>query len=574
MTDVVIVSDKRTDLQQSPGGDDALVKVVFSSPANVTPTVVPATSYNNSLINFSLYSPGLKNIIERCLRLRMTVRFQCSVDGDFPNAAFEQFFDAPKQFPIMNSILQLQLSINGTNISFQPYELLLPLLTYNNDPTFRSKNWSESTAMPDTYQDYSDGLQHYGTARDPLSPFGAVSSENSRGGFSYIEVDARTRDYTFTEPLMISPLALKIGETGLCNINSIQIQLTMVPNLFYRMWAHALGGSHDYNIATATATILTAPTILYDVLTPSALNASRIPASLSYEYVNYKQYFRSFTTGTLPAAPAVGTPGAAVVVQSDSLRLNSIPRAVYLFFRRPKDSVTSYQSDTYCYISNISILFNNSALLLQTAQPQDLYQIAVRNGFNKSWLEWSKISGSVLRLEFGRDIPVPEGTAPNSNAYTTLQISATVQSLSVTEEPWDFYQVIASEGSAIISADKFSTSYGELTTEDVLRAEVQDVKLSEEEYQLHEVKNDVFGGGRKHMKRLKCFKSSVIGKIRGNLKDASDLLKKSKTRGGALLPASAAAGKALEDIYVSNNDDGIGGGYSAGSMPAYANRRR
>jgi hypothetical protein len=572
--DLVIVSDRRTDLQQSPGGDDALVKVVFSSPALITPTVALATSSNNQLMNFTIYSPGLKNIIERCLRIKMNVLVSCPVTAAFPNAYFEQFFDCPKQFPINNSIQQLSLSINGTSISFQPYELMLPLLTYNNTPEFRSKEWSESCAMPDTYQQYSDGLQLYGTARDPMSPFGAVSNENSRGGFSYVATTSveglagRERLYTFTEPLMISPLALKVGEIGLCNINSIQVQLTMVPNLFSRMWAHVSGGAGDYDITAASASIIgqASPELLYDVLTPSALNAARIPASLNYEYVNYRQYFKSYTSLVVPPAITPTRLSPAYQVQSDAIRLNSIPRAIYLFLRRPKDSQTCLQSDSYCFISNVSILFNNSAILLNTAKPQDLYQMAVRNGFNKSWTEWSSISGSVLRLEFGRDIAVPENSAPNSNAYSTIQVTAMVQSLSTVAEPWDFYQVIATEGTATISADKFQASVGELTTQDVIRAEAQDVKLTEDEFHRISSKDDVFGGRLPHMKKMKHLKSSVAAKIAGR-----------GIIGGALAPATAAAGKALETSLVAETGEGIGGGIVGGKArktPSYLSRQR
>lgn len=165
----------------------------------------------------------------------------------------------------------------------------------------------------------------------------------------------------------------------------------------------------------------------------------------------------------------VSLSGATFDVDSGSLYLTAIPEAVILYVRPTNDvrdqgasklryikgapvgitlpAVTEAPlspaaiADGFYPIDKLSIQWNNSTGLLETAQPQNLYEYSKKNGVDLPWVEWSgrtlekwsdkagnaqglgrSTTGAVFMARFGYEIPLDEGQAPGLRGSWNFQV--------------------------------------------------------------------------------------------------------------------------------------------------------
>lgn len=166
-------------------------------------------------------------------------------------------------------------------------------------------------------------------------------------------------------------------------------------------------------------------------------------------------------------------------VQSGSLYLTAIPEAVVVYVRPSNDQRDQGIPNGYKYINGpytapgpfpptttapmspaaiadgfypidkLSIQWNNSTGLLETATPQHLYEYSKKNGVDLPWVEWAgrtgepwpsaafsdlsgpttqplgrSTTGSVFMARFGYEIPLDEGQAPGLRGSWNFQIKA------------------------------------------------------------------------------------------------------------------------------------------------------
>jgi hypothetical protein len=570
MAEVIAVSDSRIDLFQDEA--DKEVNVIFQGADRITPTVINATSYSTNQVQFQLFSPSLKSMLTRDPRVRFDVQFDIVGDG-----TFQPLFDAPRRLPINSALNSIQLNINGSSQSINPYQILSALMEYENDAKYRVEQLSGSASMPDQYQNYND-WQIYGSARSELASFGANVNEISRGGYDgglarHLSNGGKTARYTFTEPLFIGGLAQKSGETCLSNINTISITLQFVADIFNKLWSSASSGSPDpYVGSSVVVSFPTIPTILYDVLTPDPRSVSRISRDLTYPYTFFQPYSRNYTM----------LAGQTMTQVSDPIRLQSIPRSVYIFIRRNFETQRYNQTDTFCAISNVSVSFNNQASLLSTASPLQLYQYAVNNGYNRSFTESQNFTGLVLKLEFAKDIGLPYDLSPNIVCYNTLSVQCTFTNLSTSTEDMTFVVMPATDGSLVVSGNKADWNVGNLTMEMVKVANDQDVKLTENEYEASNPKDQPMSGGRnKAMKKMKHIRQLAHKRTKGRGMQSADSVNSgvgygSGVSAGALvrygdIPSNLASQiEEIDDGY--NNVDG--GKKKKAGRPKYMTKSR
>ena len=124
----------------------------------------------------------------------------------------------------------------------------------------------------------------------------------------------------------------------------------------------------------------------------------------------------------------------------DNIRLNQIPSAVYLFISRPRgvrDSANfaSY-GDYYPPFTNISVQFGNQTGLLSALSEEQIRDLARENGLDLIQDEYYS-SGTanqnsigfktnmVLKLVFGKDIPLSEFESPGVRGDYNFQINGT-----------------------------------------------------------------------------------------------------------------------------------------------------
>jgi hypothetical protein len=376
--------------------------------------------------------------------------------------------------------------------------------------------------MPDMYQQYAD-WQTYGSARNPLAEYGENSAEIARGGFDVQVVDARTLRYVFTEPIMVSPFYGGLGhqEEGFANVNQFQINYRWKSDIGNKVWSHSAAGNA---ITAVTATFYQAPEILTTFLTPDL--TQEIPLLQTLPYHKPQEFIKS-----VPQLAA----GQSTRVVSDTIKLNQVPRRMYFFVRRSRQTSTFAKTNTFTRIDRISLNWVNQAGLLTNATSQDLYEMSVRNGLNLSWVEWSKHRGGVLCIELGKDVGLPDDSAPGVQGQYTFQVELDITNLSGEAFDGEFYSIALLEGVFQISENSGYASLGNLTPELVLDAR-NSPELSFDQYE------NLKGGG--FFSGLKSF----INKVARGVQSGADVAEKVLPGLAAAMPQFAPVAAALPAV--------------------------
>ena len=115
--------------------------------------------------------------------------------------------------------------------------------------------------------------------------------------------------------------------------------------------------------------------------------------------------------------------------------------------------------------------WNNNAGLLSSASAYDLYRIAVNNGCEMSWEQWSQYTGSVLALDFGKDIQLGDLEAPGKLMTSQLQIDVTFVNTNISNNiTYALYIIVVSEGTFTIVDNRCITQLGVVSENDIFEA--------------------------------------------------------------------------------------------------------
>tara|TARA_R110002153_G_scaffold57757_4_gene158698 strand:+ start:10087 stop:11634 length:1548 start_codon:yes stop_codon:yes gene_type:complete len=417
----------------------------------VTYTTNVADSWNTNMISasWSITPPSNKTIIDRNIRVRAYIDVVTNVATQLGTN------DAPRQFPLNSLVDVTTLQINGESISDNTGSSLHPMLCYGNDAHTRSSQWATSPAMPDSYQEYAD-WNTYGNARSPLSDWGEVSSEQSRGGFFIEQVSATNFRIVVTEPIFLSPL-WQHGrqEEGMVNVNSLRLALRFKAGLD-RVLSHASTGGA---ITSVTTTFYQAPELLINYLTPSLVQP--IPELQVLPYSKLQHYIRD-----VPALAA----GATTSITSDTIRLSVIPRVLYLYVPHSEATKTFNVSDSFLDIESVNMSWGNQSGLFASATPQQLYTMSVENGLNLDYTSVRKFRGSVIAIVMGKDIGLAPNEAPGVNGSYNVQVTLGVKNIGSASFTGTFFLSVLNDGTFSIGDNAARASIGNLTGDMVLMA--------------------------------------------------------------------------------------------------------
>jgi hypothetical protein len=456
MSQFVSVKDPRVSI--SPEQDS--LHVIKTGSQRITYSRNTADSYqlNSALVDASwtINPPSNQTLIDRFFRVKYYVEVKCT-GADFEPVAN----DAMRQMPLNSLIDVTSLKLNGEQVSDASGDVLHAQLCYHNESDERRKSWSTTAAQPDQYQALEDYFV-LGTARNVAANYGENSLEPSRGSYTYEVVDAQTLRFEITEPIFISPLFQGVGRQceGLVNINEIVLNLrfkadsqrfmTITPRL-----------APNPNITSITAQFYRAPEMILAYLTPQMFDG--IPAVQTLSYVKPQSYIKQEAT---PLAA-----GETRTLITDSIRLSQVPARVMLFCRRTQATSTFDKPDSFLAIKSIRVQWNNEDSLLSSANQGDLYEISRRNGCNQSWVQWSKQRGSVLMLEMGKDIGLPQGLSAGVQGSFTLSCQVEFENVSGADYLPSFYMTLYNQGAFSISQNSARVSTGNLSPSIVLVAQ-------------------------------------------------------------------------------------------------------
>jgi hypothetical protein len=198
---------------------------------------------------------------------------------------------------------------------------------------------------------------------------------------------------------------------------------------------------------------------------------STIPRSLVNSYYSVVD----FPTQSLNSY----APGQTFQIPMSSIQLNGIPKRLVIFAGQNTTALSQdkgFLSDTYLSLAQTSPLvltWNNNQFLASYTNKQ-LYDLSVSNGYDGSYAQWSKHRGSVLVLEFGKDIGLMPDQAPGLGGNFQLQVNASFTNTNPTQTIVNptFHCVVVYEGVFAIDNGSCSTEINVLNKNQVLSANV------------------------------------------------------------------------------------------------------
>ena len=462
--------------------DTMKTHIVRQGGSRVNQQIFPSNSWGSPgaplvQASWSISPPSTQTIVDRNIRVK---------------AYLEVVVDQPLQIGTNNGLRQFPLSaitdvvtcqVNGETLSQNTADLIAAMNCYHNDTYDRNRAVSTSPAMPDQYQKYSD-WQLYGSARNPLADYGENSSEMSRGGFPItIAPDGLSFRCELTEPLFLSPfLSGQEQDEGMVNVNQINLSMRWV-QLTNRVLCHSSAGNP---ITAVSATFYQAPEVLMNYISP--MITYPLPTVQTFPFSKLQQYIK-------PVGNFVA--GSTQTLISDSIKLSLIPHRMYAFVRHARSSSDYTVADSFAKISRMSVLWNNQSGLLSTASEQELFDISSRNDCNLSYPQWDKYRGSVMCIEFGKDIGLQANEASNVAGQYTVQVEIQATNLDDTGD-YEFFLIMDQPGTFSVFENGARASIGNFSEAMVLSAQQGDTESN------HAVYTALHGGGR-FMKGFKNF---------------------------------------------------------------------
>lgn len=451
------------------------------------------TSSSNTSTTFSCPPPNPGIIIRRVVKISMPVTIQ--FNGTGPGVAgdlLQPDLDGFRQFPLASCMTAVKLTINNSTTTVTPNDIIHAFSQYNTCHTLQERPLSTAPSMGDMSQNYYD---LFGSTKNPLASYSSGFSSITRGGFP---ITAFTNTHTsasvsavITEPLFIPPLTYGYPDAcpGLVGVQTFDLEITWGD--LSRIWSHA----DPPNTSPATVAAVFAaqpngvvvtlgiPTLNFEYITPTEVQ--NIPASVSYSFYNIKRYITSDNQALAPFASRT--------LVANNFQLSSIPRRLLIYVKRRTIDEDYTTTDTFMQINNINLLWNNSNGLLSSASLQDLYDVAVGNGCNVSFEQWSggpayNLSfvvppigfdsptpqfygtiGSVLALTPGKDIGLGSLQAPGLLQNFQIQIQVTVKNMNHRESiiP-SLYIIVVEDGTFTIQNLSGIQQVGVITPQEIL----------------------------------------------------------------------------------------------------------
>jgi hypothetical protein len=521
MASTIKVLDPRVDVVE----DGPINHIVLQGGRLVNQQIVVSDSWGApntdivSDISFTINPPSTTTIIDRMIKVRYFVAVLITTVGNNPTDIDEALVqpgdnnNALRQMPMSSIIDTTTVQINGESFSDTTGDIVKPMLHYGLTTEAQSRYCSTTPMCPDAYQEYYD-WQNYGSAKNPLQEYGNMSDKDPRGGFTFSKsaeyvgvVPSKVVKYYYeiTEPLFLSPFSsgfqVNNDVQGFVNVNQMNLNLRFKSGgLISGIWSNNPYNNDGTTPLNADAVITNiavqfyqAPEVLLTYISPDVNQLIPPLQILPYKKpLLFKKDIGSFASFEQK------------VETTDSIKLSQIPRKMYLWCSIKPSSTTPWlKSDAYLTLRNLSILWSNQTGLMSSATPQQLYEISVRNGLEKTYTQFKNFTGSVFCCEFGTDIGLLDDLAPGTQSQQLIQIQATWKNTSTKTHDYIFNYMFLLEGTISITENSARCLLGSLTPADVINAKRQPDKMT--------ISYAEYNGGGNFFQNLKSFVRKLGG---------------------------------------------------------------
>lgn len=506
----------------------------------------PAQTDDINAITFSIVTPNKNTAIDKRIFLKVKAQFTFSGDAG-PGNVLMPFVtyngvdylvgqtDALRFLPIQSNAKSVRFSFNSSDVSQNSSDFIEPLCRYGYSKENLSEEFSTFPSMPDYYQEYNDFVL-FGDAKNPLSSYGNNSAQQPRGALDYIlKSNTQTSavvEVEWMEPVLLSPLQVdKLVQRAFLGITEIDARFNMSPDIS-RLWSHDAVGNP----------VLTSPPVVTFASQKPELRLNYInlvPGSVPPLTNNYP-YYRPIAYPTSLGAVAAGE---TVQRELQNIQLSSIPSRIYLFARQTNGTRSYVDTDTYMRLKFLNLQFDNRAGRLSEAKPRDLYQICVRNGCKMSWTEWYNKVGSVMCVDFGKDVGLRDYQTPGMRGQYQLQLSATLENIGSKEKDFTIWLIVIYEGAFKVVDTQTFVQTGDvypINVKEAVQGKIPDVAM------IHEADAYNYNGGSFLGKIKKWAQHSIPYALK-----AADAVKKYGPAVASLLAAAGTSGSGMTGAGMS-----------------------
>lgn len=470
----------------------------------------PSTSFSDSSWTFSIITPGPNMVVDRRIYIGYPVELTFTGNtGDITKPLlYPGFCDAFTAYPFHSVCTNIQATINNNTISSPAADLFPWLMKYS---TFNDDEYGIFSQFP-AFQDQSQRYEELlGSLLNPLGgyPGAAIPWQQKRGEFpltiiTNTSTSAVVRAY-IVEPIIMSPFLFKQErEPGFYGVSTMTFNFNLDANLS-KIWSHAIHPTVNNAFSNVVVKFkdITASNTFYNTAPTLFLRYSTPNNTVTLETPHYSPWY---TIDRFPNDASGGLIGRAeTIITSNNIQLNSLPKRIYIMARRRNADLTYSTTRTCAFLKNINVSFNNRTGLLASASPFDLYQMARRNGFNGSWLQWQGVGGvidatsgnptgissygSILAVDFGDDIGLPVDQSPGMSGTFQLLIRATIQNPAYNNEAvnYSLYIIVVNEGLFYTQNNQAYTSTGNINPGEINSSGIK--------YETRNVKHHNFYGG-------------------------------------------------------------------------------
>lgn len=362
---------------------------------------VPSTQFSGNQITYTYLPSSGRTIISRNIRSQVTIKFIFT--GQDQGSALLGFGSTDSFLMLNYGVQSSNLTIDGGNNSitesdvFPIFHRYINTKSLNDDIgyTFNSPDLMYNYDLPFTQGMGYNANRNFGEtnfADDSLrgrywpSLYNIIENSNTR-----CEVDV-----TFISPIILKPLDyhnnLHINK-GLFGVESLTFILTLQDNFYKYVWAHAPSGNVVDNVTYA---ITGTPSLFVQEfeLQPD----QSLPLDLvSYDYVKYY----SQVTGLNQSVAA----NVKSSITSSNNQLGGTPDWIMFYIREQYKDISPNNPKTALPITRLQITFD-TAQIFNNADPQQLYEISKKNGYNGLYEDFINYSGSYIKLKFPTDVNV------------------------------------------------------------------------------------------------------------------------------------------------------------------------
>ena len=198
-----------------------------------------------------------------------------------------------------------------------------------------------------------------------------------------------------------------------------------------------------------------------------------MPEDIIYQYnEKYHQITSISTPIGRPFRVANGEPVyKEEVINMNQISLTTLPSRIFFWVRQAEGERDMYTSDTLARISQISVTVNSRTGILNNTEEWDLWRMSVDNGLKMSFDEWKHYCGSVLCIDFGKNIGLGEDEGVGLEG--TYNFSAKVYWSPIDNVPkkYDLNCLVLYEGSYTFVGTKVFSQNGLISRSDVINSE-------------------------------------------------------------------------------------------------------